>query len=145
MYRFVAYGTEIVPKPVRLYRGKKYSQSKQAIRYLNNQELWIRYIQNDMLHKRQEMFQEFPLPPPLSLGFVYHMLHNRRIDRTNIEKAIEDALVKAGVIEDDNVHVVPDSHRIVTRQGAKDYWLMIELKTIDNLYDEVIKRNQKGD
>lgn len=122
-FRFFLPDFEIVPKPARMSHARRNLQSNPARKYLENQEALATYMM--LKHKGD------PIPGPLSLSFVYRTRSNRRFDRTNIEKAVEDALVKARVIEDDNVKVLPDSHQIIVRGGQVGYWLGLELRTTD--------------
>lgn len=43
---------------------------------------------------------------PCEVVCLFYMPTNRRVDLTNLEEAIDDALVKYGVLEDDNSKII---------------------------------------
>lgn len=43
---------------------------------------------------------------PVNIKALYYMPTHRRVDKTNLESALCDVLVKHGVIEDDNCRIV---------------------------------------
>jgi Holliday junction resolvase RusA-like endonuclease len=43
---------------------------------------------------------------PINVTATYYMKTRRKVDKTNLESALLDVLVKAGVIEDDNCSIV---------------------------------------
>ena len=47
-----------------------------------------------------------PICSPVNVQAVYYRRTHRRVDLTNLESALMDILVKAGVIEDDNCMIV---------------------------------------
>ena len=49
---------------------------------------------------------ETPISSPVNVQCVYYMPTHRKVDKTNLESAILDILVKAHVIADDNRNVV---------------------------------------
>lgn len=53
-----------------------------------------------------EMGCAFPISSPVNVKAVYYRLTLRRVDITNLESALMDILVKAGVLEDDNFKIV---------------------------------------
>ena len=46
-----------------------------------------------------------PINYPVNIKAVYYMKTNRRVDRTNLESALMDVLVDAGILEDDNYKI----------------------------------------
>jgi len=85
---------QIVPY-VRMTRRGKWI-SKQAKRYLSNQEqlAWI---------FKQDWGSKPPIDCPVAISFSVHVSHNRQIDSDNVDKALRDALQKAGVIKNDRL------------------------------------------
>ena len=131
MFSFQVYlkDLRITPKPARLTRQHPKAQSKQAQKYLENQErlrdeFWLAKLQIQEKGKHH-----FPLEGPLSLRLDYLLKGKPRIDRSNIEKAVEDALVKAGVIVDDCIRHVPDAHVSIWSDQDR-YRLYVQLKYI---------------
>ena len=47
-----------------------------------------------------------PISAPVNVKCVFFMQTRRRVDKTNLEEAIHDTMVKAGVLADDNRDVV---------------------------------------
>lgn len=43
---------------------------------------------------------------PVNVKEVFYMPTRRRVDLTNLEEAVDDALVRAGVLIDDNINIV---------------------------------------
>lgn len=77
---------------------------------------------------------------PVNVQAIYYMRTHRKVDKTNLESALLDVLVKAGVLIDDNSHIVfsTDGSRVryskedprteVTITAAKDADLQIDMK-----------------
>ena len=133
MFVFRAYipDIEVVPKPSRLSKAKRRLQSDRAQRYLHNQEVLRDEFWLEAMRDKLENGQVFPLDHgPLVMSIIYCMRSNKVIDRSNIEKAIEDALVKATVIDDDKVSTLPDTEYIIIRQGCKEQWLSVTLRPV---------------
>lgn len=87
-------------------RTKK--NSMQIIRVRNRQ-----VIIPSKLYKEYEAKCEWYLPPleepinyPVNVMCLYYMPTRRRVDLNNLLEATTDVLVKYGVIEDDNYHIV---------------------------------------
>lgn len=47
-----------------------------------------------------------PINKPINLKCLYYMQTRRRVDLVNLIEATQDILVKAGILEDDNSHIV---------------------------------------
>lgn len=43
---------------------------------------------------------------PVNIKCLFYMRTHRRVDLTNLEEAIDDVMVKSGVIKDDNCNIV---------------------------------------
>lgn len=87
-------------------RTKK--NSMQIIRVRNRQ-----VIIPSKLYKEYEAKCEWYLPPleepinyPVNVMCLYYMPTRRRVDLNNLLEATTDVLVKYGIIEDDNYHIV---------------------------------------
>jgi len=131
MFSYQAYlkDIKISPKPSRLSRQHPKAQSPRSRTYLENQELLRDEFWLAKLQAQQKGKHHFPLTGPHSLRIDYLLKGKPRIDRTNIEKAVEDALVKAGVIEDDCIKYIPDAH-VTVWSGQDRYRLFVQLKYI---------------
>lgn len=53
---------------------------------------------------------------PVNIKAIFYMESKRRVDLTNLLEALDDMLVKAGVIEDDCRDI------IASHDGSKVYW-----------------------
>ena len=131
MFGFQCYikDVKIVPKPARLERKHPKAQSPTAQRYLENQELLRDEFWLAKLHCQHKGKHDFPLSKPMSMRIDYLLEGKPRIDRANIEKSIEDALVKAGVIVDDCIKYIPDAH-VTIWSGQDRHRLFVQLKYI---------------
>ena len=49
---------------------------------------------------------ELPISEPVNVAEVFYMPTARRVDLLNLQEAIDDALVRAGVLSDDSVKIV---------------------------------------
>lgn len=78
----------------------------------------IRFIDQSQAYKRYERAAAFYVPWPEKLGYsgpidepinvkaVYYMGSKRKVDKTNLESALADVLVNAGLLADDNRDVI---------------------------------------
>ena len=82
-----------------------------------------------MVDQRRRDGVEFPMPQAVSLFIAYDLVGRPHLDRANIEKAVEDALVKAGVISDDSIRYVPDA-MVSIFAGSDEHVLTVELRPI---------------
>ena len=69
-----------------------------------------------------------PLSVPVTLSLEVHYADRRRRDLKNIVGTIEDALVAAGVIEDDAIRYLPAYADIRAKLGQEKLYLRVELK-----------------
>ena len=53
--------------------------------------------------------QPTPIDQPVNIKCLFYMPTRRRVDLTNLLEAIDDVMVKAGLLEDDNYTVI-ESH-----------------------------------
>jgi hypothetical protein len=113
-------GVEIIPKPGFSRRSKS----------------------TDAYHKQQEemaeMYQMIALvdkvPVPLeniTISFVANYSDRRHRDWDNVAKAIQDALKKAGIIEDDHAGIIAGADRCRVRLGSKNPGHWVELREND--------------
>jgi len=75
--------------------GKRFvSQSKRYIQY-----------ENDVCKSLSPVLR-LKIAYPINLAAVYYMPTRRRVDLVNLIEALQDVLVKANVLEDDNSNIV---------------------------------------
>lgn len=72
---------------------------------------WIRQGKNYDAHEKSAMKQLFPLPRrpidyPINIRYLFYMQTHRRVDGLNLAAAMDDILIDAGVIADDNSRIV---------------------------------------
>lgn len=85
---------------------------------LNNYHTWHRFERNKVKQRYQNLLMhQMPkevIQGRVSLVFVMHRGDKRKVDRANVlclhEKFASDALVKAGVLEDDNDQFIESTH-----------------------------------
>jgi len=53
---------------------------------------------------------KYPISSPVTIDFIAYYKTRHKRDMTNVRKAVEDALVGAGIIEDDNANIVVGSN-----------------------------------
>lgn len=58
------------------------------------------------LYTREGRKTVFPITEPVNIKAVFYMGTHRKVDLLNLLAAVDDALVSAGVIEDDNFTIV---------------------------------------
>lgn len=81
----------------RLSRDKKFLGMMQSDAYQQYERDCLRVIP---IKARQHIKE------PVNIKAFYFMKTRRKVDKTNLESALLDILVKAGVIEDDNCSIV---------------------------------------
>lgn len=57
---------------------------------------------------------------PVNVQAIYYMRTRRKVDKTNLESALLDILVKAGVLTDDNSHIVFSTDGSRVRYSKED-------------------------
>jgi Holliday junction resolvase RusA-like endonuclease len=113
-------GVEIIPKPGFSRRTKKTeSYHKQQ------NELAEMYQMTAIVEKVQ-----VPLTD-ITISFVANYADRRQRDWDNIAKAIQDALIKAGIVEDDNATIIKGADRCRVRLGSKNPGHWVELREND--------------
>lgn len=135
MIYFMAYlkGFEVKPKPARSDWSTKYRENQQQL--IDDFETYAH-----MLSREDRVY---PVPLDAEMEITYCVPHRRKMDRANIEKAVEDALVKAGVLEDDSVKHLPTAI-VVTRQGIEgECWLFVKLRSRHPLTGALVEANRE--
>ena len=64
----------------------------------------------------------------VAISFVATYTDRRVRDWSNVCKAIEDALVKSGIVDDDHVKIIVGADRCRVRLGSKSPGLVVELR-----------------
>jgi len=93
------------------------------------------YIENQIaLAKLFKYLGQGKPPKPARIRYSVHYTDRRRRDKDNIEKAILDALQRAGIIED-------DSTEFIAASGDSRIWMGSNANRIIVILDEVEKGN----
>lgn len=50
-----------------------------------------------------------PITAPVTVKATFYMKTHRRVDKSNLEEALHDVLVKAGILADDNRNIIASS------------------------------------
>jgi len=128
MMQFICYGNPITKKNARpIYiksDGKRFiGKSKALADY--EADILIQLIQ-----QRQELKKEnfaFPISTRQCIKYSVYLNSNRKRDCTNLIEAVQDALVKAGIITDDNYTILNPVIVLVNTGKAFNAHIMIDL------------------
>lgn len=101
-------------------RTKKNSQQiavnrKTGARFIRQSEAYNKYERAALMQIEDKGLRDLCIDYPVNVRCRFYRQDARRCDLTNLEEAIDDILVKAGVIVDDNYNVV------ATHDGSKVY------------------------
>lgn len=80
--------------------------------------------------KKQVKPEHEPINYPIEMKCLFYMKTKRRCDLTNLLEAIDDAFVRAGVLEDDNFNI------IVSHDGSRVLYDKENPRTEIYIYEE---------
>lgn len=63
-------------------------------------------FEKECIYKLDNKLKQLCIDKPINIRAVFYMDTKRRVDITNLLNALDDMLVKAGVIKDDNRNIV---------------------------------------
>lgn len=63
-------------------------------------------FEKECIYKLDNKLKQLCIEEPINIRAVFYMDTKRRVDITNLLNALDDMLVKAGVIKDDNRNIV---------------------------------------
>lgn len=63
-------------------------------------------FEKECIYKLDNKLKQLYIEEPINIRAVFYMDTKRRVDITNLLNALDDMLVKAGVIKDDNRNIV---------------------------------------
>lgn len=63
-------------------------------------------FEKECIYKLDNKLKQLCIEKPINIRAVFYMDTKRRVDITNLLNALDDMLVKAGVIKDDNRNIV---------------------------------------
>jgi len=123
VFRAYLNGYKVIPCVRMTRRGK---HATQRARDYNKQqaEMADQFTAVALEHK-----VECPVKGQVSIDIVAGYEDRRKRDGTNIVKAVEDALVFAGVLKDDSVSYVPQGQWHV-KLGRKQAYLIVQLRRV---------------
>lgn len=84
-----------------------------------------------------------PVSDAVNVRCVYYMPTKRRVDKTNLEEAILDILVKAGVLEDDNRDIVAGTDGSLVLYDRDNPRVEITITEMEG-YEQWGKNNRNG-
>lgn len=84
-----------------------------------------------------------PVSDAVNVKCVYYMPTKRRVDKTNLEEAILDILVKAGVLEDDNRDIVAGTDGSLVLYDRDNPRVEITITEMEG-YEQWGKNNRNG-
>lgn len=79
---------------------------------------------------------------PVNVKAVFHMPTRRKVDLTNLLEAIDDALVKSGLLEDDNCSVIVSHDGSRVKYDKAHPRIEIEITDSDDFDENFIKRKE---
>ena len=128
MIQLIVYGNPITKKNARpIYiksDGKRFIGKSKALADYEADILM------QLLQQRQELKKEnlaFPISARCCIKYSVYLNSNRKRDCTNIVEAAQDALVKAGIITDDNYTILNPVIILVNAGRAFNAHIMIDL------------------
>ena len=100
----------------RLIPSKQYTEyRREAVRFLMAQER-----------------PEKPIDYPVNIKAVYYMKTRRLVDKTNLESALMDVLVDAGILEDDNYRIAATTDGSYVTVDKENPRTEVEIDAIGN-------------
>lgn len=73
-----------------------------------------------------------PIDYPINLKCIFYMPNKRRVDKVNLEEAIQDVLVKAGVLADDNRNIVATTDGSMVLLDRQNPRTEVEITPLEN-------------
>lgn len=73
-----------------------------------------------------------PIDYPINLKCIFYMPNKRRVDKVNLEEAIQDVLVKAGVLADDNRNIVATTDGSMVLLDRENPRTEVEITPLEN-------------
>lgn len=108
-YRYVIYGDPRTKKnsPQIMGSGRRCPTCRKF------EKQWVGQSKAHSGYAKEALKQIYPLPErpidwPVTCKYIFYMQTHRRVDGLNLMASIDDILVEAGVLEDDNVNIVRD-------------------------------------
>lgn len=86
----------------RIIKCGQYSRIMPSKQYMQYEKSAVHYLMNTKAKERLIK----PIDNPCEVTAVFYMQTRRRVDLTNLLEAVDDVLVKCGILEDDNSKVI---------------------------------------
>ena len=80
---------------------------------------------------------------PVNVSAVFYMPTRRKVDLTNLLEAIDDALVKCGVLEDDNCGIIVSHDGSRVRYDKEHPRIEVEITDSQDVDENFIRRKEQ--
>ena len=121
LYRAYLTGTSVTPYTRMTRRGKHIDE--RAKKYNAQQQMLAEWFSAIALKDKVQC----PLPERVKFEAVVAYTDRRKRDWSNVAKALEDALVKSGVVVDDSASHMPEGWCVV-KLGKKEPYTIVQLR-----------------
>ena len=102
------------------------------------------YIEFENTVKKQICdYSKICVRTPINVKAVFYMPTRRRVDLTNLLEAIDDALVKGGLIEDDNCGVIVSHDYSRVKYDKEHPRIEIEISDAEDVDENFIRKEHK--
>lgn len=87
-------------------------------------------FEKECIYKLDNKLKQLCIDKPINIRAVFYMDTKRRVDITNLLNALDDMLVKAGVIKDDNRNIVASHDGSLVLYDKARPRIVIEIKPL---------------
>jgi Holliday junction resolvase RusA-like endonuclease len=87
-------------------------------------------FEKDALKQLEKVKEPEPITNPVNIRYTFFMVSRRQVDGLNLSAAMDDILVKAGILADDNRDIVAG------HDGTRVYLSTDTPKTVIEIWDE---------
>ena len=87
-------------------------------------------FEKECIYKLDNKLKQLCIDKPINIRAVFYMDTKRRVDITNLLNALDDMLVKAGVIKDDNRNIVASHDGSLVLYDKARPRIVIEIKPV---------------
>lgn len=87
-------------------------------------------FEEECIYKLDYKLKQLCIDEPINIRAVFYMSTKRRVDITNLLSALDDMLVKAGVIKDDNRNIIASHDGSLVLYDKARPRIVIEIKPL---------------